>query len=357
MAQRLGTKWHADILAALALAAWALIPATRTLAASDGLEDELVISIRGGATETAYKQINQMFQQKFGVKVTNVINTSGPAYASLRATTKNPPIDVLQTTGPTLVQGKLDGLYVKNDPAVVTNIANVDPQFLDPDGFGVPFGVTLAGIEYNAEVYAKNGIPEPTSWNDLLNPALKGHLGMSTMPIAFGQLIIVALARSNGSTEKTPDAAFKQISALGKGVIIYKSPADLDNYFQQSAVWAAMNGLPNYLALKTSGVPVKMIYPKEGPMSVGPLYMSVVANAKHPKAAQAFINFLLTPEVQKVIADVALAPTIKNPDLSPEVAANFPTADQMKKLINPDFDYINSALDDWVQRANKEFGR
>jgi putative spermidine/putrescine transport system substrate-binding protein len=337
------------------VAAW--LSDTNSFAASDGLEDELVISIRGASTETAFKQINQMFQQKLGVKVTNVINTSGPAYAALRATTKNPSIDILQTTMPTQVQGKLDGVYVRNDPAVVTNISNVDPQFLDADGIGVAFGVLLAGIEYNIELYAKNGIPEPTSWNDLLNPALNGHLGMSTMPIGLGPLIVVALSRSNGSTEKNPDAAFKQISALGKNVIIYKSPADLDNYFQQGAVWAAMNGVPNYLALKASGVPVKMIYPKEGPVSVGPLYMSAVANAKHPKAAQAYINFLLTSEVQKVFADLALAPTIKNPDLAPDVAASFPTADQMNKLMNPDFDYINSVLDDWVQRANREFGR
>ena len=55
------------------------------------------------------------------------------------------------------------------------------------------------------------------------------------------------------------------------------------------------------LSAKASGFPVEFVYPKL--TAIVPANVGIIANAKNPKAAEAFVEFLLSDEGQQILLD------------------------------------------------------
>jgi ABC-type Fe3+ transport system substrate-binding protein len=59
--------------------------------------------------------------------------------------------------------------------------------------------------------------------------------------------------------------------------------------------------------MQAKGAPIRWIAPKDGVFFVA-VYTGMVKNATHPRAAQAFMNFLLDRDTQSAIAAANLIP-------------------------------------------------
>jgi ABC-type Fe3+ transport system substrate-binding protein len=60
-------------------------------------------------------------------------------------------------------------------------------------------------------------------------------------------------------------------------------------------------------AFRAKGAPVRWIAPKDGVFFV-PIYTALIKNASHPRAAQAFMNFMLDRDAQTAMAAVGYIP-------------------------------------------------
>lgn len=99
-------------------------------------------------------------------------------------------------------------------------------------------------------------------------------------------------------------------------------------------------------------------YPKEG--AVGALIAACpVQAAPQPKLAQAFTQYLLSPEVQVVLADMTgWGPVNKLVKLPPDKAARVVYGpEQVGKLVSVDYKVVNPNMPEWTKRWNREVER
>lgn len=321
-------------------------------------EKEVVFAGYGGTLEQfTREEIIPAFEKATGIKVKLVVGTALSNYSKVVATRNNPEIDVYWSNELTHVAGKQLGLYDRLDTRVVTHLADVIDLAKDPDNIGVASYVIATGIQYNSKALSDAGIPAPTSWNDLWDPRLKGRVALYSFGVAYSQDLLALLTRLQGGTEKDIRPGLervKQLKAIGNLVSFAGSPAELDNALVQGKAWMTINGSPRGFILKDRGAPIDFAFPKEG-AGFFTNYLCVVKNAPHPKAAQLLVNFLISPEIQAVIAKgVVAAPINRKVVLPASLVGRVPTGEAVAKLIRIDRVEMNKQLDNWAELWNRE---
>ncbi|MBI2527346.1 MAG: extracellular solute-binding protein [Candidatus Rokubacteria bacterium] len=343
----------------IALAVGATAP-SRGWAAGRQLEKELVFSGRGGSLGDVWKRsVIPPFEKKFNCKVTYVTNDSTPAFAKIVAERHRPQTDVLWATDQTHQQGVAMGVFEKFDASQVPNLANLYDFARYKNNVGVWWSVGAAVMEYNAQIYKERNIPAPTSWSDFWVPEVKGRVLWMDLTTLQGLVSFLMINKLAGGSEKNVDPGFNLLKSHLKDVVgIVSSPSQVDEMLQQKSAWLVPNQLARVLLLKGAGVPVEAGYPKEGIPATG-LQLEVIKGAPHPNLGLEFVNWVLTDEMQLIVArDMALGPVSKTLRLDPKVAARVIYGeDKVSRLVNFDYDVIGANFGKWVERWNREFAR
>lgn len=217
------------------------------------LEDEQV---------TAYlEEFNKTYPD---IKVNVVRESTGIITAKLLAEKDNPQADVVWGTAASSMmvlddQGMLE-------PYAPQGVDRILPQFKSdketPTWVGIDAWETA--IVVNTEEAAKLGLPEITSYEDLLKPEFKGHIVMSNPNSSgTGFLTVSAILQLNG--KDTPEQGWDFLSKLDENVSQYvhsgSKPAKM-----AAAGETAVGISFGYAGLsqKAKGAPVEVIFPSEG---------------------------------------------------------------------------------------------
>jgi putative spermidine/putrescine transport system substrate-binding protein len=133
------------------------------------------------------------------------------------------------------------------------------------------------------------------------------------------------------------------------------TPAELDNMLVQKQAWVTVASSPRPLILKLKGAPMDAAFPKEG-AGFFTNYFDVVKNAPHPRNAQVLVNFLVSPEVQRLLAEEAVATPIHKAVPGPKsLEGKMPNTEQgLAKLIRIDRATMNRDLESWADMWNRE---
>ena len=127
-------------------------------------EEKIVLASYGGTIEQFMRSVAiPAFEKETGIKVVYVTGTALSNYSKVMATRGNPEVDIYWSNDLTHLGGKLQGLYEKLDPNIVTNIKDVLDGLPDPDGIGVPSHISTTGIQYNSKIFREKGWEPPTS--------------------------------------------------------------------------------------------------------------------------------------------------------------------------------------------------
>jgi iron(III) transport system substrate-binding protein len=159
-------------------------------------------------------------------------------------------------------------------------------------------------IAYNVNAITKNEIPR--TYNDLLNPKLKGKLGMEDSDAEWfsGLLSIWGKDRTTNYFR----ALMKQDPSLRRGHAL------LTQLTGAGEVPIAVNTYGfRVLEMRERGIPVDIV--QADPVIAAPRYAILAKRAPHPNAGQLFIDYLLSSEGQQVIASggrTVLRPGIKS---------------------------------------------
>lgn len=332
----------------------ALLVSTNVMA-----QDVLYVGAYGGSTESLFKeQIIPQFEKDNDVKVMYVAGNSTDTLAKLVAQKNRPEFDVaLMDDGP-LAQANLFGLCGKVDDAPVYKdlypLANIS-------GNTKALGVVATGLFYNTEAFAKAGFDKPTSWEDLTNSQFKGKVVIPPVTNGYGLHALIKFAKLRGGSEKNIDPGFKaMVDEISPNVLAWEaSPGKMTELFQNGDAILGVWGSGRVESLKDTGFPVEFIYPKENALVLLTGICPVAGKGdKNPKA-QAFIQYLFTPEIQALIAEgQGWGPVNKNTQLTEEIAATVPYGpEQIETLETIDWDVVNEKRPEWTKRWNRTVER
>ena len=174
----------------------------------------------------------------------------------------------------------------------------------DKDGFWVGTALEPYGLVYNPKRLQRLGVTAPKDWDDLLNPKLKGEVAQcaptrSSSSNATYEVMLSLLGEDRGWD-------WLRKLAANTGHFTARS-RDVPTVVAKGE-FAAGFAVPSYMAFeeKLAGFDLKFVAPKNA--FVTPEPMAILAGARNPKAARAFIEFLLTERGQKVFMERGLFP-------------------------------------------------
>jgi len=296
----------------------------------------------------------QAFEKKYpGTKLEVQNRNTATAITFVRETRSSPP-DIFWASAPDAFEVlKKNSLLQKYKPKAQGIAEKVGAYPVnDPDGTYLGFAASGYGMMYNTRYLRANNLPEPKEWDDLKKPVYFGHVGISA-PSRSGTTHLTvetilqgegwdkgwaSLLEISGNLTQVSDRSFGVPDAVnsgqyGIGIVI--------DFFGLSA--------------KASGFPVEFVYPSI--TTIVPANVGIIANAKNQKAAEAFVEFLLSEEGQQILLDPKIqrlpvrtatyekAPAgypnpFKNSQLGAKVNFNVDLSERRYELLNSLYDRL-----------------
>src|SRR3989454_3990638 len=189
--------------------------------------------------------------------------------------------------------------------AIPASIGKPRPISLkDKDGFWVGTALEPYGLVYHPKKIQRLGIPEPKEWDDLLNPKLKGEVAQCAPTRSSSSNATYEVILSMYGEDKGWEWLRKLAANTGHFTARSRDVPTVVAKGEYSAGFA----VPSYMAFeeKLAGFELKFVAPKNA--FVTPEPMAILAGARNPKAARAFIEFLLSERGQKVFMERGLFP-------------------------------------------------
>jgi spermidine/putrescine transport system substrate-binding protein len=291
----------------------------KVVAAYMGSSDELVAKLRGGSAGSY-----------------DVISPSSDVATSIVKAGLAAPLDLSKIPAYPQLSARL-----RESPLVKAN----------GQIYGVPF---VWGP--NPLLYDTNAFPKaPESWSDLWNPKLKGKISL------WDELSSVYMAAQVlGYDKPDPNQLYnlsdEQLEAVKKKLIELKpnirtfwaTGGALTNLFQQHEIIAAMGWPLMTVDLRKVNYPIGETIPKEN--TTGWIdHLMITAASSHKELAQAFLEYMVEPQTQKLVTDVTHY-TPANP-----ATAQLLTPDEVKSLHLDDPDAYMKRIYFWqdVPRRQK----
>lgn len=189
--------------------------------------------------------------------------------------------------------------------AIPATIGKPKPIYLkDPNGYWTGTVLEPYGLVYHPKVLQRLGVPEPKDWDDLLHPKLKGHVAQCAPSRSSSSHATYEVILQREGDEK--GWAWLKRLAANTGIFTARS-RDVPSVVARGE-FAAGFAVPSYMAFedRLAGFELKFVAPRTAWITPEPI--CVLAGCKHPKAAMAFIEYLLTERGQHVAMERGVFP-------------------------------------------------
>jgi ABC-type Fe3+ transport system substrate-binding protein len=287
-----------------------------TVLAQAPIEDELVLitPVSKFVHDAALKAFAQHAKERWNVVVkTNAIPAGTPvAYGRIVEWKGKPEADIFWGGESALFEKLQDQKLIaklelpretwESIPAAIGQPKAIPLR--DRDGYWVGTALEPYGLVYHPRLLKRLGVPELRDWDDLLNPRLKGN--------------VAQCAPTRSSSSNATYEVMLQLKGEAAGWEWLKRLADNTGHFTARSrdvpnvvakgEFAAGFAVPSYMAFeeRVGGFDIKFVAPKNA--FVTPEPMAILAGARHPRAARAFVEFLLTEQGQRVFMESGLFP-------------------------------------------------
>lgn len=267
------------------------------------------ITIACGAMEDLCQKWTETFTASTGITATYVRLSSGEAVARLDSAKDNPEFDVWHG-------GPVDGYGAAVEKGLIEaydspSAAEIPAKYKDPDHNWTGVYVGVLGFCSNKAVLDSLGVEVPDSWDDLLDPALKGQISTahpSTSGTAFTTLWTQVVLRGG------EDGALDYMKQMHNNVLQYtKSGTAPGQIAGRGEVGVGLVFSHDCVKYRDEGMKDLVVsFPKEGTgYEIGGV--ALVANSKHSAAAKKYIDWAISPEAQNIGQTVGSNQVLTNP--------------------------------------------
>lgn len=290
------------------------------------------------------------FEKEF--KCTVSADQAFPFLPKLQASAKNDPIyDVLHTNSNEQWKAVEEGLVLpKITPKDVPNVADVYPYAVSEKIVGVSIFTSAIGLAYRTD----KGLAKPTSWKALADRKLDGARGGYIIPVnSLGQAHLMMLGKVYGKGMQDLDAAYKALEQL-KPIKMVDFTGQMEKMLLSGEVSMGIIHDSGVLRYEGQNQPVDFAVPSEGVLALEQV-LNVCPGSKVKELAFAYIDFMLRPDIQKLLAEgVWYSPSNKKVKLAAKYDAKlFNTEAKVAQLIQPDWKWYNARKDDIDARVSR----
>ena len=244
------------------------------------------------------------FERTTGINVNfSTYDNNETMYAKLKAGGQG-IYDVIMPSAYFVERMKKQGMLAKLDKQRLPNLANLASQFInnnfDRDNhYSVPLIWGATGIFYNQALVTK----VPAKWQDLWQSHWRGKLLMLNDSREVFAIALMSLGfPPNDSNPAHIKQAYEHLLKLIANIKLFASESVQAIIIDEDAIAGGVwNGDAFKAQIENKNILFK--YPQEG-FVMWVDCLSIPLNAPHPVEAYKFINFLLTPAISALIAQI-----------------------------------------------------
>ncbi|EJB02657.1 iron(III) transport system substrate-binding protein [Rhizobium sp. BK619] len=315
--------------------------------ASQGMT-EARLNVLCGVDEAWCMAMEKAFEARAGIDISMVRKSTGDILDQIRAEKSHPTVDVWWGgTGDAHLQAASEDLLDRYQPDHEHDMLPWAQNFFAMSGSrSAAIYAGALGFAYNSDLLAALKLPAPTCWQDLTKAAYRGHI-QSGNPNSSGTAftMLATLVQLLGEEE-----AFRYMAALNRNIVEYtRSGSAPVKAAARGEILIGISFMHDAVTLKEAGAPLVIVAPCEGTgYEIGAV--SIVKGSRNARAAQAFVDFALSPEGQATGAAAG-----QNQVPSNAKAALPPAAPDITMIKMVDYDFATFGLSDERSRLLTRF--
>ncbi|WP_374653400.1 spermidine/putrescine ABC transporter substrate-binding protein [Dongia sp.] len=297
-----------------------------TMSGAAFAEGKIVISNWDGYMP---KELLENFTKETGIQAEMTVHATNEEIMGKVVASGGKGYDVLFVSGQFGEALHKLGLAADLDHGKIPNLANLYPEAMKlshDEGlkYSVPYAWGTTGLCYRSDVVTT----APSSWNDLLKPsdALKGKTTMLATDRWLMMPALLSLGYSINTVKEDEIAKAKELLIETKKTLL---TYDDTTFYQklvsgEASLVEAWDGWCNYGIGENAAI--KYVIPSEG-SDMWVDTMVVTSASENKEAAEAFINYVLKPDVHRWVAENILykVPNKAAMDaLDPKLVEQFP---------------------------------
>jgi spermidine/putrescine transport system substrate-binding protein len=246
--------------------------------------------------------ILENFEEEFGVTV-NYLTFEGPEELLANVQAGEVVYDVIVPSDYMVALMRDEGLLQPLRQENIPNLSNLDPDFINPtydpnNEYCVAYQWGTMGIGYDLEAAGK----EIDSWADFFDPTYSGRVALlddmrNTMGIA-----LIYLGYSPNTADAAEIRAARDFLMSQSGHVVTYAPDSGQDLLLADEVDLALEWSGDIFQAMESDASIRYVIPEEGSM-IWTDNMCIPANAANRDMAEAFINYILKPEVGAALSN------------------------------------------------------
>ena len=273
-----------------------LLAALSLLLCTAGWAQDKTVVVYTSLAPTESGPLAQAFEKKTGIKVElwRALSEKVVQRALTEARARRFAVDVIETNGPEMEMMAREKLFTRLDSPY---LADLPASAVPKHRLWIPDRMNFFVVAYNTAKVRPEELPK--DYAGFLDPKWKGRIGIEATDAEWMATLVkkwgheTGMARFRKLAEMRPDVRkghvlLAELIAAGEipvGLTVYNSNAE---------------------TLKRRGAPIEWV-PIE-PVVARAQGIAVARNAPNPRAAQAFVDFVLSPEGQELLSSMGRAP-------------------------------------------------
>jgi iron(III) transport system substrate-binding protein len=265
-------------------------------ALQSGWAQDRTVALYTSLAPTESGPLAQAFEKKTGIKVEvwRALSEKVVQRALTEARARRYSVDVIETNGPEMEMLAREGLFGELKSPY---LADLPPAAIPKHRQWIPDRLNFFVVGYNTQKVRRDELPK--DYRGFLDPKWKGRLGIEATDSEWMATLVKRWGEREGFdyfrklAEMRPDVRkghvlLAELIAAGEipvGLTVYNSNAE---------------------SFKRKGAPIDWV-PMQ-PVVARPQGIAILKNAPHREAAQAFVDFVLSPEGQELFNSMGRVP-------------------------------------------------